>query len=183
MRMVLALLIAAFSGVAPPTASGLDPARSEVRFTVTKLGYSDVTGVFHVFNVDLRYDNAHPENSVVRWRVRINSVETGERDRDRSLQSPDYFHTARYPEMSFDSRAVRRVDDDRLDVTGDLTIRGITKRMTVPVRITGQQGRRAFVSDFTLDRYDYAVRGGSVMGRLIGRTVRVHLVAVEGGLE
>jgi len=183
MRMVLALLVAAFSGIAQPAAVGLDPARSEVRFTVTKLGYSDVTGVFRVFNVDLRYDHERPEHSAVNWRVRVASVETGERDRDRSLQSPDYFHTARYPELSFESRAVRRVDDGRLDVTGDLTIRNITKRMTVPVRVTEQQGRRAFVTDFTIDRYDYDVRGGSVMGRLIGRTVRVHLVAIEGGTE
>lgn len=183
MRMVPALLVAALIGVAHPAASGLDPAQSDVRFTVTKLGFSDVTGVFRGFNVELRYDEGRPENSSVRWRVRVASVETGERDRDGSLQSPDYFHTARYPEMAFESRSVRRVDDGRLDVTGDLTIRGITKRMTVPVRVTGQQGRRAFVTDFTLDRYDYDVRGGSVMGRLIGRTVRVHLAALEGGTE
>ena len=183
MRIVLALVLAAFGGLAQPAAGSLDPARSEVRFTVTKLGFSDVTGVFREFSADVNYDAARPEDSTVRWRVNINSVETGERDRDSALQSPDYFHTARFPQMSFESRAVRRTGADSLDVTGDLTIRDVTKRITIPVRVAVQHGRRAFVTDFTLDRHEFGVRGGSVMGRLIGRTVRVHLVAVEGETE
>jgi hypothetical protein len=64
-----------------------------------------------------------------------------------------------------------------------MSIRGVTKRIVVPVRVIEQAGRRTFVTDFELDRYDFNVRGGSVMGRLIGRTVRIHVTAVEGGLE
>lgn len=60
-----------------------------------------------------------------------------------------------------------------------LALVGVTREITVPVRVTRQQGVRAFVADFTLDRYDYEIHGGSVMSRLIERTVRVHLVAVE----
>ena len=182
MRIVLALLLVGFCA-AQTAATHLDATRSEVRFTVTKLGFSDVTGVFRVFDSDLRYDAAHPENSSVRWRVKIASVETGARNRDSSLQTAEYFNAARHPEMTFESRAVRRASGDVLEVAGDLTIRGITRRITVPVTVTARDGRRAFVTDFTLDRYDYDVRGGSVMGRLIGRTVRVHLVAVEGETE
>jgi polyisoprenoid-binding protein YceI len=183
MRIVVALLLATFAGAAQPAAGSLDPARSEVRFTVTKLGFSDVTGVFRVFNADVDYDATQPQNSSVRWRVDIGSVDTGERDRDRALQSPDYFNAVRYPQMSFESRAVRRTGVDALEVTGDLTIRDITRRITVPVNTAIQHGRRTFVTDFTLDRHEYGVRGGSVMQRLIGRTVRIHLVAVEGETE
>lgn len=181
MQLVLALLLT-FAVQPEHSARGLDPERSEVRFTVTKLGFSDVTGVFRAFSGDVHYDEAQPENSSVRWRVRVASVETGERDRDSSLQSPEYFDAARNPELSFESRSVRRIAD-RLDVTGDITIRGVTKTITIPVRVAERAGRRAFVTDFELDRYDYGVRGGRVMGNLIGRTVRVHLVAIEGGTE
>jgi polyisoprenoid-binding protein YceI len=163
-----------------------DPARvvgTDVRFTVTKLGFSDVTGHFREFNADIRYDPTRPEQSVVRWRVRVASVETGERDRDRAIQSPDYFAAAQHPQLTFDSRTVRKAGDDRLNVTGDITIRGVTKSVTVPIVITEQNGRRTFVSDFELDRYDFGVRGGSVMSRLIGRTVRVHLSATEGAVQ
>jgi polyisoprenoid-binding protein YceI len=179
MRTLATLVLSLFTLV-PVAADPIRVAGTDVRFTVTKLGYEDVVGHFREFNADIRYDAANPERSVVQWRVRIASVETGATNRDRSLQMPEYFDAARYPEMTFMSRSVRRISDDALQVTGDLTIRGITKQITIPVRASTQQGRRTFVTDFTLDRYDYDVRGGSVMGRLIGRTVRVHLAAVEG---
>jgi polyisoprenoid-binding protein YceI len=160
-----------------------DPARvvgTDVRFTVTKLGFADVTGRFREFNADIQYDPASPERSVVRWRVRVASVDTGERDRDGAIQSSDYFAADQHPELTFESRTVRAAGDRRLSVTGDISIRGVTRSITVPVVISEENGRRAFVSDFELDRYDFNVRGGSVMSRLIGRTVRVHLSAMEG---
>ena len=163
-----------------------DPVRitgTEVRFTVTKLGFSDVTGHFREFNADIRYDPARPEQSVVRWRVRVASVETGERDRDRAIQSPDYFASTQHPELIFESRTVRTAGDGRLNVTGEITIRGVTRSVTVPVVIADQNGRRTFVSDFEINRYDFDVRGGSVMSRLIGRTVRIHLSATEGAAQ
>ena len=119
----------------------------------------------------------------MRWRVRVASVETGERDRDRAIQSADYFAAAQHPELTFQSRAVRAAGADRLSVTGDLSIRGVTRSITVPVVISGEHGRRTFVTEFELDRYDFNVRGGSVMSRLIGRTVRVRLAATEGAAQ
>jgi polyisoprenoid-binding protein YceI len=176
--LVVLLSVATIHAADPVRISGTD-----VRFTVTKLGFADVVGHFREFNADIQYDPSRPEQSFVRWRVRVASVETGERDRDRSIQSPDYFAATQYPELTFESRAVRAVGDRRLNVTGDISIRGVTKSITVPVAITEEHGRRTFVTDFELDRYDFNVRGGRVMGNLIGRTVRVHLVAVEGGTE
>lgn len=181
MRTLLAFLLS-FGALV----QAADPVRisgANVRFTVTKLGFADVVGHFREFNADIQYDPSRPEQSVVRWRVRVASVETGEGDRDRAIQSADYFAAAQHPELTFSSRAVRVAGDGRLEVTGDLSIRGVIKAITVPVVITEQNGRRTFVSDFELDRYDYNVRGGSVMSRLIGRTVRVHLSATEGAAQ
>lgn len=181
MRTLLAALLS-FAAVV----QAADPARisgTDVRFTVTKLGFADVVGHFREFNADIRYDPSRPEQGSVRWRVRVASVDTGERDRDRSIQSPDYFAAAQYPELTFESRAVRQAGDRRLSVTGDISIRGVTKSITVPVAISEEHGRRTFVTDFELDRYDFSVRGGRVMGNLIGRTVRVHLAATEGAAQ
>ena len=178
--------IAAFLLSLTAVAYASDPVRitgTEVRFTVTKLGFSDVTGHFREFNADIRYDPARPEQSVVRWRVLVASVETGERDRDRAIQSPDYFASTQHPELIFESRTVRTAGDGRLNVTGEITIRGVTRSVTVPVVISDQNGRRMFVSDFEINRYDFDVRGGSVMSRLIGRTVRIHLSATEGAAQ
>jgi polyisoprenoid-binding protein YceI len=167
-------------------AAAADPVRvagTNVQFTVTKLGFADVVGHFREFNADIRYDALHPEQSSVRWRVRVASVETGEPNRDQTLQGPDYFAAAQHPELTFESRTVRADGNRRLSVTGDISIRGITKSVTVPVTITEQNGRRTFVTDFEVDRYDFDVRGGSVASRLIGRTVRVHLAGTEGAAQ
>lgn len=179
-------ILAAFLLSLSAVVHAADPVRitgTNVHFTVTKLGFADVTGHFRDFNADIRYDASQPERSTVQWRVRVSSVDTGERDRDRAIQSADYFAAAQFPELTFSSRAVRVIGDGRLEVTGDIHIRGVIKAITVPVVITDQNGRRTFVSDFEVDRYDFNVRGGSVMSRLIGRTVRVHLAASEGAAQ
>jgi polyisoprenoid-binding protein YceI len=155
----------------------IDPARSEVRFTVTKFGFSDVTGVFRESEGEIHYDEDRPEASRVRWRVRVASVKTDEANRDSSLQQREYFDAAPHPYLEFSSRAVRALSDGRLEVSGQITMRGVTRPLTFIARATPNGPQPRFETDFTVDRYDFGIAGGTVMGRLIGRTVRVHLVA------
>ena len=75
----------------------IDPARSEVRFTVRKLGFEDVTGVFRESEGEIRYDPAQPGASTIRWRVRVASVLTDASNRDRTLQGQEYFDADRHP--------------------------------------------------------------------------------------
>jgi len=152
----------------------LDPQRSVVEFTVTKLGFADVTGRFLDFAGRVRYDAAQPEHSSVEWIVTVASVRTDAANRDRSLQAPEYFDAERYPELSFRSTRVTRLEDGRLRVEGTITIRGTSRPMIVMANaIDG-----GFETRFELDRYDFGIVGGRVMSRLIGRTVRIHLRAV-----
>lgn len=153
----------------------LDPARSHVGFTVTKFGFSDVEGEFADFAGEVRHDPVRPENSSIRWRVRVASVKTDAANRDSSLQSPEYFDTARHPHLTFESRRVKALSAGRLQVEGDITIRGRTRPLTIVA--VGLPGNGGFETRFEIDRYDFDVAGGTVMGRLIGRKVRVHLVA------
>jgi polyisoprenoid-binding protein YceI len=158
----------------PPTGTWrLDPARSMVQFTVTKLGFEDVTGKFLDFSGAVRYDAANPGNSTVQWSVKIASVKTDARNRDRALQSVEYFDAARHPEMTFRSERVRPLGSGRLQVDGSITIRGKTR----PLSIIAEPVAGGFESRFELNRYDFGIAGGTMMGRLIGRTVRVRLVA------
>jgi len=155
----------------------IDAARSEIRFTVTKLGFSDVTGVFRESDGEIHYDEDRPEASRIRWRVRVASVKTDAANRDSSLQQREYFDAAQHPYLEFSSRTVRALNDGRLEVSGEITMRGVTRPLTFVVRATTNGPVPRFETDFTLDRYDFGIAGGTVMGRLIGRTVRVHLVA------
>lgn len=152
----------------------LDPTRSVVQFTVTKLGFEDVTGVFREFTGVVRYDPANPGESSVEWSVKVSSVKTDASNRDRSLQSTEYFDAARHPDMTFRSERVRALNDGRLQVDGPITIKGRSR----PLSLVVVPSPGGFETNFELNRYDFDVMGGSVMGRLIGRTVRVKLVAV-----
>lgn len=152
----------------------LDPGRSVVQFTVTKLGFEDVTGRFLDFSGVVRYDAVDPSRSSVEWRVRVDSVKTDARNRDQTLRQAEYFDAARHPEMTFRSERVRALGGGRLQVEGNITIKGRSR----PLTLIAEPAEGGFETRFELDRYDFGIVGGRVMGRLIGRTVRVRLAAV-----
>jgi polyisoprenoid-binding protein YceI len=175
--LILATSLAGGATAAAPVDFVIDPARSEVRFTVTKLGFSDVTGTFQESSGEIRYDVVNPVASGIRWRVRVASVLTDATNRDRSLQATEYFDAARHPELAFESRRVSAKPGGILEVAGDLTMRGVTRPITVDVRVRRGLAGPVFEANFEVDRYDYGIAGGTIMGRLIGRTVRVHIRA------
>ena len=162
---------------APPVYR-IDPARSVAQFTVTKLGFEDVVGTFRESWGGIRWLASAPEAGYIRWRVKVASVATDAANRDRTLQSTEYFDAARHPELIFESTSVRALDRSRLEVRGRLTMRGVTRQQTVVVRHSGPATAPVFETDFDVDRYNFGITGGRVMGRLIGRTVRIHLRAV-----
>jgi polyisoprenoid-binding protein YceI len=165
------------AGQVPAGTWRIDPERSEVRFTITKLGYEDVTGVFRASEGEIRYDPANPAGSSVWWRVKVASVLTDAANRDRALQGEEYFDAPRYPLLSFASREVRGSAGGVLEVSGDITIRGVTRPLTLSVRPHMTESGPTFETDFRIDRYAFGVVGGSVIGRLIGREARLHLLA------
>jgi polyisoprenoid-binding protein YceI len=117
------------------------------------------------------------ESSSIEWRVRVASVKTDASSRDRTLQNEEYFDTANHPWLSFSSRTVRPIDAGTLEVTGDISIRGVTRPLTIRVHPRTTDSSPAFATDFEVNRYDFGVVGGSFFGRLIGARVRVHLLA------
>lgn len=172
-----ALAPGATAGEAPATFL-IDPDRSVVRFTVTKLGFADVTGVFRESAGEIRWNPSEPEASSIRWRVAVASVLTDEPSRDRTLQNPEYFDAARHPELIFESTRVRATGPGLLEVRGRLTMRGQTRHITVPIRYGGSDTAPFFQADFEVDRFDFGIVGGPLMRRLIGRLARIHLQAV-----
>jgi polyisoprenoid-binding protein YceI len=181
--LLVALLLQSPAGQATATAWPIDKAHSRVTFTVTKWGFAEVEGRFHEFSGTIAFDERHPELSRVDWQVRITSVETGAPNRDKALQGPEYFDAARFPEMRFVSERVKPLDRARFEVQGQMTIRGRTQPLTLTVSYGGthtvpREGTYAiFQTEFTIDRYDYGVAGGSVLGAAISREVHVKLIA------
>jgi polyisoprenoid-binding protein YceI len=163
----------------------IDRAHSKVTFTVTKWGFVEVEGRFRDFTGTINYDAAQPERSQISWSIRVATVDTGERNRDESLQGPDYFDAARNPEMTFVSSQVRRVAADQLEVAGTLTIRGVSKPLTVQVRYGGRRqlpdigAMDMFQTTFTINRYDFGLAGGGVLGPIISKEVKISLIAAS----
>ena len=158
----------------PPAGTWIiEPSHSFVGFTATKAGFANVPGRFTDFAGEIRYDPAHPGQSSVRWRVRVASIQTDARGRDQTVQTTPYFDAARFPELTFESRRVEPLPSGRLSVTGDLTIKGHTRRMTMVV--SPVEG--GFETRFEIDRHDFGITGEGLFRRLIGRKVDVHLIA------
>jgi polyisoprenoid-binding protein YceI len=162
----------------------IDRGQSRVSFLVTKWGFLEVEGRFQDFGGTIVYDPQRPEASRIDWRVKVASVKTDERNRDESLQQPEYFDTVRYPELTFVSDRVMAVSPAELEVQGRITIKGRTRPLTVRVRHATQNDARTpqpverFETEFTINRYDFGIVGGSVLGPVISREARVRILIV-----
>ncbi len=113
----------------------IDQLHSKVGFSITHI-FTGVDGRFNEFSGRIVYDAANPDGSSVEAVVTLASIDTDNEGRDGHLKSPDFFHVEEYPEASFKSTSVK-LDGDILLVTGDLTIRGVTKSVVMPVEILG----------------------------------------------
>lgn len=161
----------------------IDKAHSHVTFTVTKWGFSEVEGRFFDFDGTIRVVADHPEQSRVEWHVRVASVGTGAPNRDKALQSEEYFDAGRFPEMTFVSDHVRLTAPNQLEVQGRMTIRGATHPITVNVLYQGshpvpKEGTyEMFQSEFVINRHDYGIEGGSLLGPAISNEAKIKLIA------
>jgi polyisoprenoid-binding protein YceI len=186
-RLVLALALA-FNAFASPASAGgdhwpIDRRHSRVSFAVTKWGFAEVEGRFLDFSGVIAYNATRPEASHIEWTVRIATVDTGEVKRDQALQDAEYFDAAHYPLMQFVSERVQRSGANELDVAGTLTIKGVSKPLTVRVTYGGRHTVPSegtfdtFKTSFTINRYDFGIVGGRVLGPAISTDVKVTLIA------
>jgi len=146
----------------PPNGWRIDRAHSGVTFRVRHLGISWVNGVFNDWTAELVYDPAHPENASVTARIQVTSISTSNERRDNDLRSGRFFAADSFPELSFTSRSVQRAGEGRLRITGDLTMHGVTRPVTLDVEASavqsGQRGRRvAFTATVTVDRKEWGM--------------------------
>ena len=116
----------------------IDPSHSSVGFSARYMGLTTVRGRFEKYDATFDIDPEDLINSRARVEVDMASVDTANDKRDEHLRSPDFFDVERYPKMVFESNDIERIGDDRYRVTGDLTIRDITKPATFEVEFAGE---------------------------------------------
>lgn len=115
-----------------------EDAHQFITFEISHLGFSTLYGRFNDFDGEFRFDADNPENSRVEVTIDTASVDSNHGERDKHLRSEDFLYVDEYPEATFRSTRVAVNDDgDEAEVTGDLTLRGVTREVTLDVALQG----------------------------------------------
>jgi polyisoprenoid-binding protein YceI len=114
----------------------IDAAHSTVKFWVRHLGISKVHGTFTGVSGTVTLDPSAPEGASAEVSIDVSTINTGQADRDGHLKSPDFFDAAAYPTMSFTSTGIIKQGDGEFEVTGNLTLHGVTKAVTFKAEVS-----------------------------------------------
>jgi polyisoprenoid-binding protein YceI len=153
----------------------LDPAHTRIGFVARHAMVTKVRGAFNQFEGTAVLDGTNPANSRVEVTINAASIDTRNAQRDEHLRSNDFLAMQEYPKITFSSTGVRQVDDTTFEVSGDLTIKGVTNSITIPFSFEGAakdpfgNQRAGFEGSVTINRKDYgvtwnaALEGGGVL--------------------
>jgi polyisoprenoid-binding protein YceI len=164
----------------------IDPAHTNVTFTIRHL-VSEVEGRFREFEGVVKYDPKNVASSSVEFTVKANSIWTDNEKRDTHLKSDDFFSVEKFPTLSFQSKSVKARGPGKLDVFGNLTIKGVTKAVQFPCTIVVGQGFKGEVigvaGEFDINRKDFGIIWNSNLdkgGTALGDDVHIKIRAEAG---
>lgn len=157
----------------------VDKVHSEVGFKVRHI-FTPVRGRFTDYAGTFLLDKEKPEASSVTFTIKAASIDTANENRDKHLRSDDFFAVEKNPEITFKSTEIKATGKDKYAVTGDLTMRGVTKKVTLNVGFLGFGGEKAgFEADVVLNRKDFGVNWNKALdqgGYVLGDEVTVNVL-------
>jgi polyisoprenoid-binding protein YceI len=167
-----------------PMTYALDDTHASIVFKVSHMGFSNVFGMFGQSSGKITWDAGDPAKSSFDVTVKTDSLNTMNKKRDEHLKGPDFFNVKQFPAITLKSKSIKKMDGNKYEVTGDLTIRGVTK----PVKFTFVQGhtgkdpwgnfRTGGDAAFTVKRSDFGMNYMSKPGE-IGDDVEM-MISLEG---
>ena len=178
--------------MATPTAAAttttwhIDPAHTLAEFSVRHMMIATVRGRFGAVSGTIRLDEDDPTRSTADVSIDAASIDTRVEQRDAHLRSADFLEAETYPTIAFRTTGIARKGENRYDVTGDLTIRGVTKSVVLDVTEEGRarspwgQTVVGFRATTTIDRRDYGLRWNQAIetgGVLVGNEVKIAIEA------
>lgn len=176
------------SALAQTTNWALDASHSSVEFTVTHLVISEVTGKFRKFDVSVQSDKADFTDAKISFTADVNSIDTDNQDRDKHLKSDDFFNAEKFPKIKFVGKSLKKITDKKYELVGDLTIRDVTKTVTLNVNYGGtvvdpwKNTKAGFKITGTINRKDYGLKwnaiteaGGAVVSDEVELAVKLEL--------
>lgn len=161
----------------------LDPAHSEITFKVKHMMITNVTGHFKEFSGEVVSDNEDFSNGQVSFTAKAASVDTNSQQRDNHLRSAEFFDAEKYPELKFKSTSYEKVSGNHYKLKGDLTIKDVTKNLSLDVEYGGLQKdpwgnlKAGFTIDGKLNRKDFGLNWNAALetgGVMVSDEVRIH---------
>ena len=170
----------------------IDPSHSTAEFSVRHLMITNVKGRFGTLSGTVDYDSEKPEASQIDVTIDATSIDTRDEKRDAHLRSPDFFDTEKFPSLTFKSTSVKSTGDG-FEATGDLTIHGVTKQVTLEVegpsapnkdpwgntRIGASATAKINRKDFGLNWNAALEAGGVLVGEQVKISIEVSLVQAK----
>ncbi len=166
----------------------VDKAHSKIGFAVTHLLISEVEGHFKDFDINVTSTRDDFENAKIEFTAKTASIFTDNEKRDEHLRSDDFFNSNKFPEMKFVSKSFKKVGKNKYKLTGDLTIRDVTKQITLDVVYNGTvkdpwgNTKAGFNVSGQLNRFDYGLKwnaltelGGAVVDKIVKLRIHVEL--------
>jgi polyisoprenoid-binding protein YceI len=188
---VLAFLFISMQSNAQLTKWTVDKSHSNVNFTVTHMTISEVEGTFKIFEGNVEHTKADFSDAKINFQVDIASVNTENENRDNHLKGDDFFNAAQFPTMKFSSTSMKPLGNNKYQLSGNLTIRDITKPVVFEVSYGGtvntQRGRKSgFKAKTTINRFDYNLKwdrateaGGLVVGKDVDIQINLEMNEVK----
>jgi len=181
-RLILSALIVTTALMAFTTLSDAwknDAPHSQLGFTVTHLGVSDVSGTFNDFEVTVNSEKENFSDAVFELTAKVASIDTRIEARDNHLKSADFFDAEKYPTIHFKSKSIKKSGKNKYKLTGDLTMHGITKSVTMDLKYRGtvvnamsQKPTAGFQLSGTIKRSDFGI-GPKFPAPMISDEVRI----------
>jgi polyisoprenoid-binding protein YceI len=181
MIMAVAIVAAGISAKAQSTWS-VDKSHSKVQFSITHLMISETVGQFKIFDGKVTTTNDDFQGAKIEFTIDVNSINTDDENRDKHLKSPDFFDTEKYPTMTFKSITFNKVDGKNYKMIGELTMKGVTKKVEFDVVYNGTvkdpwgNTKAGFKLKGTINRVDFGLAYNSKLeagGMMLGEIVNV----------
>jgi polyisoprenoid-binding protein YceI len=164
----------------------IDPVHSEINFRVKHLVVSTVTGTFGKFDATIEASEDDFSDAKFTFEADVNSISTKNDQRDGHLKSADFFDAANHPKMTFVSKSVKKTSDFELQVVGDLTMRGVSKEITLDViyngTVAGMGGAKVagFEVKGKVNRFDFGLQWNALTeagGVMVSNEIRIEILA------
>ena len=189
LKILTIMLVIISTSLFSQTTWSVDKAHTKVGFSVTYLVITDVEGYFKEYDAQISTSDDDFTKANIDFTVNANSIFTDNDKRDTHLRSDDFFNAEKYPQMVFKGKSIKKIDDKNFKLTGDFTIRDVTKQVALNVKYNGTvkdpwgNTKAGFKITGEIDRFDYNLKwnksietGSLVVGKEVELVINLQLV-------